>query len=140
MPTRDRTALFMTRSAPYEKSKCLGSRGSMVARLKLKEIDGRAPPGVNRSCSAPKSTRETGKCVSSAPESAGIVLVARAPGPGGDTLKLRGVPKASGTKQRAERPLWRGLTASVRSQPAGCTMGNSHPSPYGLGYGEGSET
>ena len=29
-----------------EKSKSLGSGGSMVARLKLKEIDGRAPPGV----------------------------------------------------------------------------------------------
>ncbi|CBX96393.1 predicted protein [Plenodomus lingam JN3] len=28
------------------KSKFLGSGGSMVARLKLKEIDGRAPPGV----------------------------------------------------------------------------------------------
>ncbi len=26
--------------------KALGSGGSMVARLKLKEIDGRAPPGV----------------------------------------------------------------------------------------------
>src|SRR6266487_5742199 len=38
---------FLTRSAPYEKSKFLGSGGSMVARLKLKEIDGRAPPGVN---------------------------------------------------------------------------------------------
>ncbi|KAI0398899.1 hypothetical protein F4802DRAFT_611289 [Xylaria palmicola] len=38
---------FLTRSAPYEKSKSLGSGGSMVARLKLKEIDGRAPPGVN---------------------------------------------------------------------------------------------
>ncbi|KAL2014921.1 hypothetical protein VTK56DRAFT_6824 [Thermocarpiscus australiensis] len=37
---------FLTRSAPYDKSKCLGSWGSMVARLKLKEIDGRAPPGV----------------------------------------------------------------------------------------------
>ena len=34
---------FLTRSAPYEKSKFLGSGGSMVARLKLKEIDGRAP-------------------------------------------------------------------------------------------------
>ena len=32
--------------APYEKSKSLGSGGSMVARLKLKGIDGRAPPGV----------------------------------------------------------------------------------------------
>ncbi|KAJ5807264.1 hypothetical protein N7447_011176, partial [Penicillium robsamsonii] len=37
---------IMTRSAPYEKSKFLGSGGSMVARLKLKEIDGRAPQGV----------------------------------------------------------------------------------------------
>ena len=33
-------------SAPYEKSKSLGSGGSMVARLKLKGIDGGAPPGV----------------------------------------------------------------------------------------------
>jgi hypothetical protein len=38
--------LLSTRSAPYEKSKFLGSGGSMVARLKLKGIDGRAPPGV----------------------------------------------------------------------------------------------
>jgi hypothetical protein len=29
-----------------EKSKYLDSRGSMVARLKLKGIDGRPPPGV----------------------------------------------------------------------------------------------
>ena len=36
----------MTPSALYEKSKSLGSGGSMVARLKLKGIDGRAPPGV----------------------------------------------------------------------------------------------
>ena len=47
----------MPRSAPYEKSKFLGSGGSMVARLKLKEIDGRAPQGVNAAAagSAPKS-------------------------------------------------------------------------------------
>ena len=37
---------LLTPSAPYEKSKSLGSGGSMVARLKLKGIDGRAPPGV----------------------------------------------------------------------------------------------
>ncbi|CAG8718124.1 17047_t:CDS:10 [Funneliformis caledonium] len=36
----------MTHSAPYGKPKCLGSGGSMVARLKLKGIDGRAPPGL----------------------------------------------------------------------------------------------
>lgn len=38
--------VFLPSSALYEKSKSLGSGGSMVARLKLKEIDGRAPPGV----------------------------------------------------------------------------------------------
>ncbi len=37
---------FSTSSAPYEISKSLGSGGSMIARLKLKGIDGRAPPGV----------------------------------------------------------------------------------------------
>ena len=36
----------MTPSAPYEKSKSLGSGGSIVARLKLKGIYGRALPGV----------------------------------------------------------------------------------------------
>jgi hypothetical protein len=30
----------------FEKSELLDSGGSMVARLKLKGIDGRAPPGV----------------------------------------------------------------------------------------------
>ena len=38
--------VFTTLSALYDKSKSLGSGGSMVARLKLKGIDGRAPPGV----------------------------------------------------------------------------------------------
>ncbi|GJV62161.1 hypothetical protein Tco_1468261 [Tanacetum coccineum] len=37
---------YRTPLAPYEKSKFLGFGGSMVARLKLKGIDGRAPPGV----------------------------------------------------------------------------------------------
>ena len=46
MPTRDGRSLVQAPSAPYEKSKSLGSGGSMVARLKLKEIDGRAPLGV----------------------------------------------------------------------------------------------
>ena len=36
----------MTSSEPNEKSKSLGSGGSIIARLKLKGIDGRAPPGV----------------------------------------------------------------------------------------------
>jgi hypothetical protein len=46
MPTRDWTTSIMCCSAPYKKSKSLGSGGSMVVRLKLKGIDGRAPPGV----------------------------------------------------------------------------------------------
>ena len=37
---------FMTLSAPFEKSKFLYSGGSMVARLKPKGVDGRAPSGV----------------------------------------------------------------------------------------------
>ena len=36
----------MTPSAAREKSKSLGSGGSIVASPKLKGIDGRAPPGV----------------------------------------------------------------------------------------------
>ncbi|KAL8091468.1 hypothetical protein AgCh_033902 [Apium graveolens] len=37
---------FRTPLTPYEKLKFLGSGGSMVTRMKLKGIDGRAPPGV----------------------------------------------------------------------------------------------
>ena len=46
MPTRDRETPILASPAPHEKSKSLGSGGSMVARLKLKGIDGRIPPGV----------------------------------------------------------------------------------------------
>ena len=53
MPTRDQRMLVMTPLAPSEKSKSLGSGGSMVARLKLKGIDGRAPPGVKHEALAP---------------------------------------------------------------------------------------
>ena len=38
--------VFLPYSALYEKSKSLGSGGSMVTRLKLEEIDARAQPGV----------------------------------------------------------------------------------------------
>ena len=38
--------LLSTPSAPRGKPENSGSGGSMVARLKLKGIDGRAPPGV----------------------------------------------------------------------------------------------
>ena len=43
---RSAEVLQMTRRAASGKSKLLGSGGCMVAKLKLKAIDGRAPPGV----------------------------------------------------------------------------------------------
>ncbi|KAF2123357.1 hypothetical protein P153DRAFT_304174, partial [Dothidotthia symphoricarpi CBS 119687] len=39
--------LFLTYLAPYKKLKFLGSRGSIVTRLKLKEINRRVLLGVN---------------------------------------------------------------------------------------------
>ena len=47
MPTSDPAVLLTKtgRAAPG-KPKFMGSGGSMVAKLKLKGIDGRAPPGV----------------------------------------------------------------------------------------------
>ena len=48
MPTGDqRESVKVTPPAAHgEKPKSLDSGGSMVAKLKLKGIDGRAPPGV----------------------------------------------------------------------------------------------
>jgi len=49
LPTRDWRALrikYDPSSTLPGNHKSLGSGGSMVARLKLKGIDGRAPPGV----------------------------------------------------------------------------------------------
>src|ERR1041385_5917554 len=52
---------YRTPPAPYEKSKSLGSGGSMVARLKLKGIDGRAPPGVEYP--SPNEARRGCRCL-----------------------------------------------------------------------------
>ena len=47
MPASDLQAFyFLTLQGASGKPKLVGSRGSMVAKLKLKSIDGRAPPGV----------------------------------------------------------------------------------------------
>ena len=45
MPTRDWNGYHAV-SVPYEKSKSVGSGGSMVARLKLEGIAGKRPPDV----------------------------------------------------------------------------------------------
>ena len=46
MPTKDGVSFIHDSFRTLEILKSLGSGGSMVARLKLKGIDGRAPPGV----------------------------------------------------------------------------------------------
>ena len=127
----------MTRSAPYDKSKCLGSWGSMVARLKLKEIDGRAPPGVNAVHSAPNSSpmKRVGGCPSAlrALEPASLGLPARAtPSTCGKLLKL------VVTNRRLKRS--RGPVNSLRDVTAqrDATMDDPQPSPYQTGCPPGS--
>jgi|SaaInl7_100m_RNA_FD_contig_101_7424_length_1936_multi_8_in_0_out_0_1 hypothetical protein len=46
MPSEDRIETFMIYTALKGNFKSLGYRGSIIARLKLKSIDGKAPPGV----------------------------------------------------------------------------------------------
>jgi hypothetical protein len=46
MPTTNPLVDLIHRRAGFRKRKSFGSGGSMVAKLKLKGIDGRAPPGV----------------------------------------------------------------------------------------------
>ncbi len=71
----------------------------MVARLKLKEIDGRAPPGVNR-CEPQQPLRQKaarkGRVAASASVPCGMPTSNASPPPVGvgNTLKLRGTPKA----------------------------------------------
>jgi hypothetical protein len=66
---------YMTRSAPYEKSKFLGSGGSMVARLKLKEIDGRAPQGVKTGGHAAFTLRLSMKPVDNSSRTPTVVFI-----------------------------------------------------------------
>ena len=68
----------------------------MVARLKLKGIDGRAPPGVNyRAATLLFKAARKGEVV-------------RCTSPSGDTLKLREIPKDSATKSACESRRWPG--------------------------------
>ena len=70
----------------------------MVARLKLKEIDGRAPPGVNQAVAAATLRRKAarkGEVVSSKS------LVLR-----GDTTKLRETPESPVYQAGVERRRW----------------------------------
>jgi len=46
MSTEDCIETFMIYAALKGNLKCLDYRGSIIARLKLKSIDGKAPPGV----------------------------------------------------------------------------------------------
>ena len=105
----------------------------MVARLKLKEIDGRAPPGVKWPCASALqallqiASRKGGGVPSNASRH------------GGNTFKLRGRPQASVTK-----PAPRGAGGRVSSPGTVTTLrirGPSAPKPLlARSYGEGSET
>ena len=84
----------------------------MVARLKLKEIDGRAPPGVNKA---------TQLCSEKHPERGGgvpryIVLVRN-----GNIPKLRGTPNAYRYHSALKSP--------DGHNPGDVTMGNPQPFP-----------
>ncbi|GGO03864.1 hypothetical protein GCM10009030_39970 [Haloarcula pellucida] len=46
MPTGDQTRIYNDLFGTQRETLSLGSWGSTVTRLKLKGIDGRAPPGV----------------------------------------------------------------------------------------------
>ena len=104
----------------------------MVARLKLKEIDGRAPPGVNAVNSAPESSPMKRVVVLSAAEAAGANASPRRRRPGrhlqtaGELLKLAlrtSARKGAGARLIASRDVttremqqW-----TIRSQaPTGC--------------------
>lgn len=68
----------------------------MVARLKLKEIDGRAPPGVNElQLAAANSTPDSGQCGMLVPQ----LTMSRS-----DTSNVRGTSKAPTTTLGDERP------------------------------------
>jgi len=97
----------------------------MVARLKLKEIDGRAPPGVRSKCrsSAPDST----------PAAGGGVLVptscssrAATPSNCGELLK----PLATKLVLYSTSGWVNNLGTVITREDA--TMDDPHPSPYGL--------
>lgn len=112
----------------------------MVARLKLKEIDGRAPPGVNRfrSVSAPESGLylQEGGALSTASRYPGE-LPCSYPGVRGDIPKVRETPKTDSDQTDLEI----GTAAGRNCHGYGNTairLGNSQPSPPR--GGKGSET
>jgi hypothetical protein len=107
----------------------------MVARLKLKGIDGRAPPGVNRFCPAAATLLRS--------DPKGKVVTRTLVGPRrtrvGDMPKLRGSPKALGTKPTCPKGVGGRVNRSGKVTTSGMsTMGDPQPSP--VCPGEGSET
>jgi hypothetical protein len=99
----------------------------MVARLKLKEIDGRAPPGVTlqtnrRSSSAPESSLKrwvvslSTLAVHPDDDDRGVLWVVAELNASrlidGNTLKLRGLPKGFTSKPVARKRLVARLIAS----------------------------
>ena len=107
----------------------------MVARLKLKEIDGKAPPGVNIAITASRS--------SSAPESSPKGLVVHLWHP----AELNASPPRRATPPNCGDPLKLQIPSRCSKDSGGqvnclgyghnaedVTMGNPHPSPSGASH------
>ena len=84
----------------------------MVARLKLKEIDGRAPPGVNKA---------TQLCSEKHPERGVVCLECIVLVRNGNIPKLRGTPNA--------HRYYSALKGPDSHNPGDVTMGNPQPLP-----------
>ncbi len=113
----------------------------MVARLKLKEIDGRAPPGVSTSWpqdSAPKSGSARRVVPVIISQGCLFPLVAF---DSGDTLKLSGNPLRRSTLNGLPkgRP-WHGVTSVVQEQCERYEVTRSQAPTRAGAHGEGSET
>jgi hypothetical protein len=98
----------------------------MVARLKLKEIDGRAPPGVNLQTLLLKAACNQVKWLS-------VLLTQNLNAShllGGDTLKLRGTPRQHAPKEYSKEYSGASVTAGEIGKTHFAVMDNPQPSPY----------
>jgi hypothetical protein len=104
----------------------------MVARLKLKEIDGRAPPGVNFSSPLLLTGRPLERGWWVCPGDSAKKCLEVQSSCLRNTLKLRGRSNASATEFL---PKGRMLVKMLQD----VTVDNPQPSTYGISYGDGSE-
>ncbi|KZZ86896.1 hypothetical protein AAL_08455 [Moelleriella libera RCEF 2490] len=103
----------------------------MVARLKLKEIDGRAPPGVNVHCLSRSQlcSRKPPERVGGRPPTLASPVRHRAAGQHPQTAGELLKPSLR-TALGNQRPLTRLTTSGIGSNAGDATMDDPQPSPY----------